>query len=135
MTTDARKRPLVAAALGIVYPGLGHVYLRSWHRALLWFAAVVITIIVFVPESLLYGVATPGDLLTVAANIPIEAAVALPLVAIFNAVDAYLTAKRENAHVDGVRCPHCGKVVDEDLSFCHWCTSELAVETDESTQP
>ncbi len=132
MTTDARKRPLVAAALGIVYPGLGHVYLRAWHRALLWFAAVVITIIVFVPESLLQGVATPSDLLVVATNVPMEAAVALPMVAIFNAVDAYLTAKRENAHVEGVRCPNCGKIVDEEISFCHWCTTEFVVDADDS---
>lgn len=31
------KRLWLASALAVIYPGLGHVYLREWLRALLWF--------------------------------------------------------------------------------------------------
>ena len=134
MSTDTRKRPWLAAVLAVIYPGLGHIYLRSWFRALLWFGAVLLTVTLFIPDATFEGIASIGDLLLVAETIPTEAAVALVVVASFNVLDAYWMAKRTNATVNDVHCPHCGRVVDEDLAFCHWCTIEFRTEESEGTQ-
>lgn len=123
---DTHKRPWIAALLAIVYPGLGHVYLRSWQRGLLWFGAVVLTAIVFIPATIFEGVGTVADAVAATGAIPIEATIAISLVTLFNVIDAYLTAKRSNAAVGERHCEQCGRVVDEDLSFCYWCTAELA---------
>ncbi len=125
VSDNSRKRPWIAVVLAIVYPGLGHVYLRVWHRALLWFVAVVLTASLFIPEAVYTDIAEPSDVLGVAASIPTEAAVAVALVAAFNVIDAYVTANRSNASIEGNRCPHCGREVDESLDFCHWCTARF----------
>ena len=36
MSQQTEKRPLVAALLSFLQPGLGHLYLREWLRAILW---------------------------------------------------------------------------------------------------
>ena len=36
MSQQTEKRPLVAALLSFLQPGLGHLYLREWLRAVLW---------------------------------------------------------------------------------------------------
>jgi predicted amidophosphoribosyltransferase len=38
--------------------------------------------------------------------------------------DAYVLA-RQGSSTDGQHCPSCGKELDEDLDFCHWCTQRL----------
>jgi hypothetical protein len=48
-------------------------------------------------------------------------------------LDAYCVAKRGNeqtAVMEGTDCPHCGKEVDPDLDFCHWCTERITREND-----
>lgn len=129
MTVNPRRRAVLAAVLALVYPGLGHAYLRSWGRAVLWFGAVIATAVMLIPTEVLTGITSVGDLPAAWAAIPIEAALGVLLVALFNAVDAYWTAKRTVVAHDDVRCPACGRTVDEDLSFCHWCTAEFAVES------
>lgn len=124
MTADIGKRPWVAALLALVYPGLGHVYVQSWHRALLWFGAVVLTAVLFIPQGVFTGVAAVGDVPAALSQVPTEAVAAIALVAAFNVVDAYITARQTNV-VEGVRCTRCNKPVDEELSFCHWCTLEF----------
>ena len=131
VSTETRKRPWLAAVLAVIYPGLGHIYLRSWFRAILWFGAVLFTATVFIPDGAVQNIASVGDLFLVAEAIPLEAALALLVVASFNVIDAYWLAKQSNAAVDNVHCPYCGKVVDEDLAFCHWCTGEFQIESSE----
>lgn len=128
MSPDTRKRPWLAAVLAVIYPGLGHIYLRSWFRAILWFGAVLLTATVFIPNEVVDNIASVGDLILAAESVPLEAALALLAVATFNVIDAYWIAKRTNSLVDNVHCPHCGRVVDEDLAFCHWCTIEFQTE-------
>ena len=129
VTVNSHRRAIVAAILALVYPGLGHAYLRSWGRAVLWFGAVVATALVLIPNDIVMGISSIGDISAAWSAVPIEAAIGVMLVAVFNAVDAYWTGKRSMVAQDELRCPSCGRVLDEDLSFCHWCTIEYTVET------
>ena len=62
-----RKRPWLAAVLTVLIPGLGHLYLRLWGRALLWFVIVIGSVLVLVPEW--FGAASLGDLTGIAEGI------------------------------------------------------------------
>jgi len=131
MIDTGRKRPWLAALLAFVYPGLGHVYLREWLRALLWFGLVFSTTTLLINDSLVAplsdGVSLEA-LLTVTRNIPTEASVVLFVITVFSMADAFYMATRGNAEtevVEGANCPHCGKELEDDLDFCHWCTTKL----------
>lgn len=127
MSGDSHKRPWLAAFCAVLVPGLGHVYLRAWFRALLWFWLVVVSFVLFVPEELVNGVESLGDAMTFSAELPIEAEIALFVVIAFSAIDAYWQAARTKQRADGHRCPHCGRELDDlDLDFCHWCTEPLS---------
>lgn len=119
------RRPLGAAALGAVVPGLGHVYAGARVRALLWMTLVLTSLWVLGVDG--FSTVSPADLYSDSPNLlALTAAVWL-----MNVVDAYVTAGRANRHrQEGPRCPNCGKELDSDLEFCHWCTTSLA-ETDE----
>jgi hypothetical protein len=131
MSDTGRKRPWLAAVLAFVYPGLGHVYLREWLRAVLWFGLVVSTSTLLVDQAAtapLQDGFSLDALLAVSANIPIEASVALLAITLLSMADAFWMATRENETtevVEGTNCPNCGKELDEDIDFCHWCTTEL----------
>ncbi len=139
MTDTGRKRPWLAALLAFIYPGLGHVYLREWLRALLWFGLVFSATTLLITDSLMAplsdGVSLEA-LLTVSQNIPMEASVVLFVITAFSMADAFYMATRGNAEaetevVEGSKCPHCGKELEDDLDFCHWCTTKL----DRSAEP
>ncbi|WP_122089428.1 zinc ribbon domain-containing protein [Halalkalicoccus subterraneus] len=131
MSGESHKRPWFAAFLAIAVPGLGHVYLRAWFRALLWFWMVVLSFVLFVPEGLVDGVNSFGDALALSADLPFEAQLALFVVIGFSAADAYWQASQERQRVEGHRCPHCGREVDDlELDFCHWCTEPLDPEAE-----
>ncbi|RBI61591.1 hypothetical protein DMJ13_12865 [halophilic archaeon] len=135
--TNARKRPWLAAVFAFVYPGLGHVYLREWLRALLWFGFAVTTALVVIPESTFQAVESGGMQAYLDATRGLGLNVVLPILAVqaVNIVDAYWTAKQGNrslaaatgASADTVtaKCPECGREVDEELDFCQWCTARL----------
>lgn len=131
----SRKRPWVAALLAVVIPGLGHLYIRMWLRAALWFALYFVTIEFLVPDE-----AFPPEALSVSAfadasgALPLSIALLIVFIGAMNVVDAYLLTKRLNtlsrrrAGVSPASCPHCGKDLDEDLDFCHWCTTPLSTD-------
>jgi len=132
MSQDTEKRPILAAVLSVIQPGLGHLYLREWLRAVLWAGvwlgslAVVIASAGLEPAGLeavaaAFGV-FPGAPVAVLAMVAVEA---------FAALDAYwLTARNNHRLRDGVgRCPHCGRELDPTLEFCHWCTEHRDEET------
>ena len=131
------KRPWLAAMLAFLQPGLGHLYLRAWLRAVLWFGLWVGTLAVAVPTAGPGGVLAVADrLLTSLSSLPPEAALALGSVTLFSTLDAYWLASRYNERVraaaDGTaKCPHCGREVDTDLDFCHWCTEPIDVGGDQ----
>lgn len=130
-----RKRPLIAAALSL-YPGLGHAYLRRWLRALLWFGLVVSAVAFVAPEAALDGsVGVFEGAQMISENLSTVEEFALVSILGFSMLDAYLLAEHgERRDDDGVpTCPHCGQELDEDLDFCHWCTSRLDEPTEEET--
>jgi uncharacterized paraquat-inducible protein A len=130
--------------LAIVYPGLGHVYLREWGRALLWFALIVVSTSFLIPESAVPESLSVDGLVAAAEAMPLEVSLLVLALSFLSVLDAYWLANRANetarptvdeqgaVEVEG--CPNCGKDLDEDLDFCPWCTERL-VDPDEDDDP
>lgn len=125
--TDTRRRALVAALVGIVgasvgIAGAGHAYLREWRRAVAWFSFVLgaglVLVSVFASPEMAAN--SPGDL-------PMEVTGPILVLLVLSTLDAYRLALvgPSGTVADGPTCPHCGKEVDPDLSFCPWCTEEF----------
>jgi len=112
----------------VLYPGLGHVYLRAYGRALLWFAMSVTTAVLVVPESSDVGTSLDA-LVGVYTGLPPSALGAIVAVTAFSVLDAYwLAVTGTPPDGDGggsPRCPDCGKELDASMSFCPWCAHEL----------
>ena len=128
---DVKKSPLIAAVLALLYPGLGHVYLRRWGRALLWFVLIVSTVVALIPEAAVPTELSVDALLAARSSIPGRVALFTLGISALSVVDAYRIASQSDdesatqADADTVSCPNCGKELDEDLDFCHWCTTRL----------
>ena len=129
MNGRGRKRPWLAALLAFAYPGLGHVYLREWARALLWFGVALMSASLLVPEAAVPSTLSVSSLEAMVQTLPLTTTVAFGLVTGLSVVDAYWLARTANERrerpVAGDRCPNCGRDLDSDLEFCHWCTAEL----------
>ena len=126
------KRPWIAALLAACYPGLGHAYLRSWVRAVLWCGLTLTTVVLVVPTDAFVGVdPSPSALASVARSLPTDALIATAGIAAMNVVDAFLLATRLDARAESPSeeqvpaCPVCGRPLDVDLDFCHWCTTRF----------
>ena len=125
------RRPWLAAMLAFLQPGLGHLYLRAWLRAGLWFALWFGTLAVTVPSDGAGGVLAVAErTLGALASLPPGAALALGSITLFSTLDAYWLASRLNERARRVErgaasCPHCGREVDSTLDFCHWCTEPI----------
>ena len=140
-----RLRPYLAGVLGVVATGLGHLYLRRWLRGVGWLALAFGITVLFVPQESLQAMGA-GEAMSDRTDFYPTMAVQLAA-----AFDAFLLAYRENlgsvgvgtdvdvpivgeddVEGDTVSCPNCGKEVDADLGFCHWCTTEFATPEAES---
>lgn len=131
------QRPWLAGLLALVYPGLGHVYLRRWGRALVWFGVIVVAAVVVLPTGAFEEIGIipdPASLQAMAETIQADAStislIAVSSVIVVSVVDAYVIAREgqetsNNEEEEGPPCPECGKPLDEDLGFCHWCTTRL----------
>lgn len=135
------RRSLVAAILALIYPGLGHVYLRAWFRAVAWFGVALVTAAMVLPESAYTAFETHGisGLIRVSQSLPFEAVLSMFVVRILNAVDAYLTGlQRRSEPAEGAgteTCPACGRELDPELDFCPWCSTRLEESHEESETP
>lgn len=127
-------RPVLAAVLSALQPGLGHLYLRAWLRAALWAGLWFGTLgaaLVSAGVDLSVGDAVVAVLGVFAAmdGIPLRSLVPLFAVTVFATADAYLLARlddrRRVAAAGAGRCPRCRKELDPSLDFCHWCTITL----------
>lgn len=133
--------PLIASALAWAVPGLGHIYLRRWLRAAGWLAGVFLVVTLF-------GSAQPTDALAVGTFDAFVALLPVALVIGASMLDAYriATAMRTDSAPTGrhsgtdlpdelVVCQSCGRGVDADLGFCHWCTTEFDTDGNDRLAP
>lgn len=124
------NNPLVASLLAWAVPGLGHLYLRRWLRAAGWLLAVYAV-------TLLFGPAQPVDVLAVGAFDTLVSLLPLSVVVGASILDAHRVATAMRAGTTSrdhgaselpdqlVVCQSCGRGVDAQLDFCHWCTTEF----------
>jgi hypothetical protein len=103
-------RPILAAVLAMLFPGLGHLLLRRWGRALLWHLTIVgggVALLYLYDVTVDATLNNPG---AAAAALPTD--VALPLMILYglSAIDAYLVGradiaerKRADAAAEAVR--------------------------------
>ncbi len=129
--------------LGLVYPGLGHVYLRRWLRALAWFVLAAATAALVVPPSAFEAFDANGveGLLEASESFGLEVTLSLLAVRALNVADAYLVAVRDAAakaaaeamagEAAAENCPNCGGELDAELDFCPWCTMRFERESPE----
>lgn len=132
------RRPEVAAALSALVPGLGHAYLGAWGRSLLWLLGVIAATTIAAWELAL----DPAELDTfaelaraVATGVSPLGVLSILLLVSANILDAYrIAAEQRDGRSSGTptttdgeeqQCPSCGRMVDADLDFCHWCTEEF----------
>ena len=132
-----RTRAFLAAVLTTVYPGLGHVYLRAWFRAFAWFGLTLMTVALVVPPDVLSMVESGGlgAVSEASEALPFESALAIVAVRVLNVVDAAwlgLQPPSPAEAVDGLACPNCGRELDAELDFCHWCTTPLEGASDDA---
>jgi hypothetical protein len=124
-------------------PGLGHIYLREWVRALLWFGLIFTTISILVPVS---TEPTGGSIAAMyqasyaaVVETPLRNKLAMVGITALSMADAYWLASQGNklaaAAAEGDQCPHCGKETDLGLDFCHWCTEPLGDVGEPSSPP
>ncbi|WP_181686791.1 zinc ribbon domain-containing protein [Halorhabdus salina] len=120
-------RPYIAALLGSLLTGLGHVYLGRWKRAVGWFALLVWSSAVFVGPQTSQPLASGG--LTGSLSM-----VPLFLISIMSIVDVFLVARRDrlSATTDSEpsfeACPDCGRDLDPAVDFCPWCGADRPAE-------
>lgn len=125
------RRGIVASVFAFIYPGLGHVYLRTWLRAVGWFVLAIVAAALVVPDSAYTAYQQGGmEALYVASQeFGMDVFISLLGIRILNVVDAYLTAIKQSRAAQVVSdegtCPSCGKELDPNLDFCHWCTTRL----------
>lgn len=133
------RRPWVAAALAFISPGLGHVYLREWLRAMLWFG-IGLTTAVLVVDTGSIDTASVATFLTSVSAVSFGASLAISAVTLLSMIDAYLLAERERKRANAAasaspgNCPFCGKELEEGLDFCHWCTEPLPTRSGSPTE-
>ena len=89
-----------------------------------------------IPDGVYPTTLTVDSLMQMSRAMPLRAVIALSAVTGMNMVDAYILASRTNETsqqvADGTQCPSCGRDVDPDLEFCHWCTTKLNGEPEEN---
>lgn len=129
--TRSRKRPWLAIVLTLLIPGLGHLYIREWVRALAWFLTYFLARYLLLPTELVPETFSREAFVEAAQATPVWASLAMFLIAFLCTIEVYILAQRYNDRVarergaDAAACPECGKEVDTELEFCHWCTTRL----------
>lgn len=119
-------------------PGLGHLYLRLWGRAILWVGLTALGVVLAVPRERWPDSISLEAVLAPFQSLPLESIVLLSGVLALCIVDVYLMALRRNELIEQTEriaageaprcCPNCGKEIDQDIDFCHWCTTEIGAE-------
>ncbi|WP_136689307.1 DUF7575 domain-containing protein [Halorhabdus amylolytica] len=137
--THKSRRPWVAAALSVLFPGLGHAYLREWLRMATWLVLMFATVSFLVPPDILPQELTFDAVMEASRSLPTDLSLLILALRTLNVIDAYIVARRtqhQEAVDAGRQCPNCGhELQDPDLSFCPWCAAELEAATVEENDP
>ena len=152
-----QKRPWLAAVLAFILPGLGHLYLRLWLRAVGWFLLIVTVGSLLIPDGTEPETVSIEAALEASRSVPPALTLVILAVTLVSVVDAYWMAARINnsdqpsladdspgtgtgtetgtetetetgsAPTDSStqECPNCGREIDDELTFCHWCTTRV----------
>jgi hypothetical protein len=131
----SRRRAAVAAFLALFAPGLGHIYLRAWIRAIAWFVLATVAVSFVLPESAFAGVGSGGigGMTEAITSLPSRVFLVSLTVRAASGLDAGLMVLRTpTANVtepeESGGCPQCGKEIDDEIDFCPWCTTQLESE-------
>ncbi|ELY89569.1 hypothetical protein C483_13623 [Natrialba hulunbeirensis JCM 10989] len=135
-------RALVAGGISLFLPGAGHALIRDWIRALVFGGLFIGAAVVFLPTGEIAAADSVSDSMTAVANETDTITQFLfSFIALFAAIDATFRGlgfpPGSNTNADGEggpSCPECGKELDEDLTFCHWCTTRLEPAADAETE-
>jgi hypothetical protein len=126
-------RAIAAAVLSVLLPGSGHVLIRDWMRALAFGGIFVTAVVLFFPsaEQLAAAESMSGMMTIVSEETDTLSQFVISFIILFAAIDAtfrsmgFPPGSNAGNEEDGPSCPQCGKPLDEDLTFCHWCTTRL----------
>ncbi|MDJ1431085.1 zinc ribbon domain-containing protein [Halostagnicola sp. A-GB9-2] len=123
-------RAISAAILSVILPGAGHAMLRDWARALLFGGLFALGIYFFVPTGDMMAAESMTEMVeTMNAETSTVNQFFLMFIVLFAAIDSTFRAlgfpPNGSQDTDGPTCPSCGKELDDDLTFCHWCTTRL----------
>ena len=128
-------RALAAAVLSLFLPGAGHALIRDWMRALLFASVFTLTVALILPVEELFGAGSLSGAMDIISSEPALSQFLLSFMLLFAALDAGFRAMAlpvgPNA-ADGPVCPHCGRELDVELEFCHWCTTRIEYHDPES---
>lgn len=122
-------RALAAAGLSVLLPGAGHALIRDWARAIIFTGLYFATIAFLVTTDQLATASSISEAMRISSEISTRNWFILSFIVLFATIDATFRAMRyplgSNQTGDGPSCPECGKELDEELSFCHWCTTRI----------
>ncbi|GAB7010584.1 DUF7575 domain-containing protein [Halorubrum trueperi] len=93
-------RPVLAAVLAMAFPGLGHLVLRRWGRALLWHLTIVgggVALLALYDVRVDESISAPAEAAEAAAALPTDVALPLALLYGLSALDAYLVGRSDVA--------------------------------------
>lgn len=93
-------RPVIAAVLAMGFPGLGHLLLRRWGRALLWHLTVVgggLALFALYDVNVDGSLAAPTE---AAAALPTNVAIPIVMLYVLSAIDAYLAGRADVAQAE-----------------------------------
>ncbi|OVE84582.1 zinc ribbon domain-containing protein [Natronolimnobius baerhuensis] len=123
-------RALLAGGLSVILPGAGHAVLRDWVRALIFAGLYLSAIALFFPVEQIASAGSITEGAELAQETETMGQFVLSFIVLFAAIDATFRSlgfppNSSSADVEGPTCPECGKELDDDLEFCHWCTTRL----------
>lgn len=121
-------RALFAAALSLVLPGAGHALIRDWVRALLFAGLFLSATALIMPINDIAAAGSMAERMTIVTDEPRTSQFVLSFMLLFTAVDAGFRAlgfPPGSNGADGPTCPNCGRELDPEIEFCHWCTTRL----------
>ncbi|ELY60358.1 zinc ribbon domain-containing protein [Natronococcus sp. A-GB1] len=135
-------RALAAAGLSVLLPGAGHVFIRDWIRGLAFGGIFVASLAILFPtDQIAAADSLSGAVSVITTETDTISQFVISFIILFAAIDAtfrsmgFPPGSNNGADHDGPSCPHCGKPLDEDLTFCHWCTTRLEPANPDEDEP